>query len=611
MAPSEADTDRSSSVCVSMKTLSHARRLPTIAVVRSAHRNLIRAAAQNKGKGFAWSYLMQMRGSIFPAAIRTAVPCALLASMVKLLMTLDLINWDRAGVHVPLREYAAWSGFSFLVGFLVVFRTSQAYNRFWSGCSATHRMRAEWYEACCGLVAFSSQSKCPEIQRLHFRNLVVRLFSMLHAMALAELEDNHDRLAELEAFTYEVIDVEGIDSTSLQTLKASSSKAELVFLWIQSMILTSVGEGLVPVPPPILTRVFQNLGNGRIAFNDALQITSIPFPFPYAQTCDCLLVIHWVVSPIVVSQWVSHWSWAFIFTFIQVFILWALNFIALEIQNPFGMDMNDLDCHELQAEMNQSLLVLLTPEIFATPKLSQGACLRPRGLGEHGSGRASSLSDVWHKGDAPSPDRSRSRSRSTRSGSPPIELVAMGSQLCFGDEPCPLEKCGLKEPSGAASRSREHQQSRGAASRGRDHRQSVEDAGLRDRRSFSEDRLPPPVRPNGSMLVNVGGMPLTSSIGASAVMRNCGASPRELVIASEESAMRAPCEPSLSLRAAGRIKHAADLARTALKDHTDSGLQDNGALDVGLPDSGAPNVLAVKLSVQAALSGCSEKLERV
>jgi len=34
---------------------------------------------------------------------------------------------------------------------------------------------------------------------------------------------------------------------------------------------------------------------------------------------------------------------AFIFVALQVFILWALNFIAIEIENPFGTDANDID----------------------------------------------------------------------------------------------------------------------------------------------------------------------------------------------------------------------------------------------------------------------------
>merc|ERR1712232_954763 len=110
-----------------------------------------------------------------------------------------------------------------------------------------------------------------------------------------------------------------------------------------------------------------------VAFHDAIKISFVPFPFPYAQTCDCLLVLHWLAAPFVVSQWVTQPAWAFIFVFIQVFILWSLNFIAVEIENPFGTDANDLDGRHMQVEMNNHLLMLLQPETIRTPSSSETA----------------------------------------------------------------------------------------------------------------------------------------------------------------------------------------------------------------------------------------------
>merc|ERR1719469_447712 len=87
-----------------------------------------------------------------------------------------------------LRETQAWSGFSFLVGFLIVFRTSQAYARFWEGCTASHQMRAEWFDACSSIVSFTKYSKVSPLIIRNFKEVLIRLTSMLHAAALAELE---------------------------------------------------------------------------------------------------------------------------------------------------------------------------------------------------------------------------------------------------------------------------------------------------------------------------------------------------------------------------------------------------------------------------------------
>merc|ERR1712113_502603 len=143
--------------------------------------------------------------------------------------------------------------------------------------------------------------------------------------------------------------------------------------WIQLLIVEHIGTGVLSIPPPILSRSFQEIANGMVAFHDAMKISYVPFPFPYAQTCDCLLVFHGIIVPFVTSQWVSNPYWAGLFVFIQVFILWSLNFIAVEIENPFGTDANDLDGCRMQQEMNHQLLILLDPSTVRTPKLTSTA----------------------------------------------------------------------------------------------------------------------------------------------------------------------------------------------------------------------------------------------
>jgi len=106
-----------------------------------------------------------------------------------------------------------------------------------------------------------------------------------------------------------------------------------------------------------------------VCFQEAIKISSIPFPFPYAQTCDALLIIHWIMTPLVVSQWFTSPFWAGLFTFITVFIFWVLNSIAVEIENPFGTDPNDIDCEGLQHQLNRQLLQLLTRQQQKTPTL--------------------------------------------------------------------------------------------------------------------------------------------------------------------------------------------------------------------------------------------------
>mmetsp|Transcript_17900 Transcript_17900/g.41739 ORF Transcript_17900/g.41739 Transcript_17900/m.41739 type:complete len:561 (+) Transcript_17900:76-1758(+) len=314
------------------------------------------------------------KGSVFPNAFAIALPSALIAAGLKVLMEMEYWESKLGLERTILNESAVWSGFNFLVGFLTVFRTSQAYDRFWSGCTATHSMRAEWFDACASCLAFCKHSLESPKQVTVFQHTLVRLFSMLHAVALAEIEDcESDDPSHVNAFHYPLIDVGGIDGESLETLRESDCKVELVFQWIQQFITENIRTNILSIPPPLLSRTFDELANGMVFFHDAMKISTIPFPFPYAQTCHWLLALHWFMTPVVCAHWVSTPAWCFVFAFIQVFVLWTLNLIAVEIENPFGRDANDIDASQLQQELNAFLLQLVSAKQWRTPRLTERA----------------------------------------------------------------------------------------------------------------------------------------------------------------------------------------------------------------------------------------------
>merc|ERR1719161_2819794 len=117
-----------------------------------------------------------------------------------------------------------------------------------------------------------------------------------------------------------------------------------------------------------------------------------PFPFPYAQMTTVLLLLHWLITPGLMCMWTGHWVWAFTFTYIPVFSFWCINLIAVEIEQPFGDDINDLPTHELQEEMNSTLLLLIDPASGRCPTLENCAVLDLRELKLIGLGIESPIS---------------------------------------------------------------------------------------------------------------------------------------------------------------------------------------------------------------------------
>jgi len=269
-------------------------------------------------------------------------------------------------------QSSLWNSYLGLVGFLIVFRTSIAYSRFNEGCKNVHRMGAEWFEACSSLLAFTRVSDADSELVGAFRYKTVILFDLLHAVALAEIEDSCTKSqGEADAYRLEILDATGIDRESLLALKETSSKVELVFQWIQQSIVDNTKTGVLSIAPPLLSRVFQELAGGMSSFHDCACVSSIPFPFPYAQTCDLLLMVHWILTPLICNQWVKVPAWACLLSFLQVFIFWALKFISVELENPFGKDANDINASSFRYQMSEHYLLLLQPSTNRVPELTQ------------------------------------------------------------------------------------------------------------------------------------------------------------------------------------------------------------------------------------------------
>merc|ERR1719210_2565587 len=80
-----------------------------------------------------------------------------------------------------------------------------------------------------------------------------------------------------------------------------------------------------------------------------------------------MLLIHWVITAFVCAASVERSFWAGILSFIVVFSFWSINYIAVELEQPFGDDANDLPLHDMQEDLNISLTQLLQKEAQQPP----------------------------------------------------------------------------------------------------------------------------------------------------------------------------------------------------------------------------------------------------
>lgn len=256
-----------------------------------------------------------------------------------------------------LFDSQAYSAFSFLLALILAFRNGQAYSRFWEGATMVHEMCGDWYDAASSLIAFTEYSDADEEPVAEFINVIVRLFSLQNALILAELEAPGE--SSKRAHTYDLLDVRGIDATSLKTISTVGCKPEFVFQKLQQLVVHNLKTGVLNIPPPIVTRAFQEMGSGMLKYHQLLKLTKVPFPLPYRVATELLLVLHMLISPIMMSVMTETSAWAALFTGTAVFILTTLGSLANRLDNPFAAWTTDLNCEEIQHDVNLRLAELL------------------------------------------------------------------------------------------------------------------------------------------------------------------------------------------------------------------------------------------------------------
>mmetsp|Transcript_17755 Transcript_17755/g.31943 ORF Transcript_17755/g.31943 Transcript_17755/m.31943 type:complete len:255 (-) Transcript_17755:28-792(-) len=80
-----------------------------------------------------------------------------------------------------------------------------------------------------------------------------------------------------------------------------------------------------------------------------------------------MLSVHWIATVMLCTMIVDSATWAAFLAFMNTLCFWSINYVACELEMPFGDDPDDLPMHHLQADMNASLTGLLHPLALRAP----------------------------------------------------------------------------------------------------------------------------------------------------------------------------------------------------------------------------------------------------
>ena len=93
--------------------------------------------------------------------------------------------------------------------------------------------------------------------------------------------------------------------------------AFLGYTWVCVCFTVEANEsGIIKIAPPILSRVYNELGNGIVNLQNARKITEFPIPFPLAQMITVMLMFHWVITAIVCAASLDQAFWVGLLSFV-------------------------------------------------------------------------------------------------------------------------------------------------------------------------------------------------------------------------------------------------------------------------------------------------------
>jgi len=315
-----------------------------------------------------WGFHVSLgwRGSLAPRALTMAIPNAFCTLIVASLIQQypEQFNVDGTSTASMDSDYSETSikiiaGFNAVMIFVLYNRSRISYQRWWEGGTLLQKTRGEWFNAYSSIMAFTSTKPELQDQVESYVNLLARLMSLLMCCGLQQVSPNRDR-------PFEIIDLAGIEPESMEFLNSAPDKVEVILQWIQRSMVLHIHTGVLPVAPPILSRAFQEVSRGIVNLQNARKIADFPYPFPLAQFCMILQLLHYMMTP-VISCLALPRPWAVLLSFFSIFVLWCIHFNALDLEFPFGNRCNDLPMNEMQQDWNKSVITLLDKRATRPP----------------------------------------------------------------------------------------------------------------------------------------------------------------------------------------------------------------------------------------------------
>jgi ion channel-forming bestrophin family protein len=281
-------------------------------------------------------YALRYRGSVIPAVLNRTLFCGGFAALI------SILHYYKLPIAMPVLASLIPN---IVLGLMLVFRTNTAYERFWEGrklwgglVNTTRNLaRHIW-------VVVLEKDQPQRASKVSALYLLVA-FSVATKLQLRQEPVNSELAALLSEAQY----------NNLKTM--NHPPLEIAF-WIQDYLQQChydqrLNSYQLATMQTLLNQMVDYLGGCE-------RILKTPIPLAYAIHLKQLLLIYCLTLPL---QFVNQLGWLTAPMVILIsFMLFGIEAIGIEIENPFGHDSNDLPLDQICATMKRNVDDLMTLE---------------------------------------------------------------------------------------------------------------------------------------------------------------------------------------------------------------------------------------------------------
>ncbi|MBE9199344.1 MULTISPECIES: bestrophin family ion channel [unclassified Nodularia (in: cyanobacteria)] len=284
---------------------------------------------------------LQIKGSVVPAIFPRLILCSGLGFIVSVI--------NHYGYNLPQQIFSSVISnvaYNLVLGLLMVFRTNTAYSRYWEG-------RQIW-----GTIVINSLNLGRKIRLLILEKelldrekkaaavKLISAFSIATKLQLRRLPVN----SELEAL---------LTPSQYLEIKNAKSPPLRIALWIGDYLKQQQNQNRLTIFELIaMNTALDKMVEGFIGCE---RILTTPVPLAYSIYLKRVLLIYCLILPLQLVYNLNWWT-APIVAVIS-FILLGVEEIANQIENPFGIEPNDLPVDQICSKLGTNLEDLMSADL--------------------------------------------------------------------------------------------------------------------------------------------------------------------------------------------------------------------------------------------------------